>query len=100
MGLLVLGDRFLRRLHAALCILGLMGMTRRMQHTSTDPSWEPMLWVAGVGALIILAGIVFSDHPAGGSQLEPAIKGATCLAIPWDGRSPSNGRRPSPAALV
>src|SRR5438067_12284173 len=40
-----------------LYILGLMGMTRRMQHYD-DLSWQPWLLVAEVGALIILAGIV------------------------------------------
>ncbi len=37
--------------------LGLMGMTRRLQHTD-DPAWRPYLLVAAVGALIILCGIV------------------------------------------
>jgi cytochrome o ubiquinol oxidase subunit I len=36
--------------------LGLMGMTRRMQHYD-NPSWQPWLVVAAVGAVIILAGI-------------------------------------------
>jgi cytochrome o ubiquinol oxidase subunit 1 len=40
-----------------LYVLGLMGMTRRMQHYD-DLSWQPWLLVAAVGALIILAGIV------------------------------------------
>ena len=68
-----------------LYILGLMGMTRRMQHT-TDPSWEPMLWVAGVGALIILAGIVFQII-----QLVVSIRTRDqrrdLFGDPWDGRS-------------
>jgi cytochrome o ubiquinol oxidase subunit 1 len=62
-----------------------MGMTRRMQHT-TDPSWEPMLWVAGVGALIILAGIVFQII-----QLVVSIRTRDqrrdLFGDPWDGRS-------------
>jgi cytochrome o ubiquinol oxidase subunit I len=37
--------------------LGLMGMTRRMQHYD-DVSWQPWLIVAAVGALIILGGVV------------------------------------------
>ena len=37
--------------------LGLMGMTRRMQHTN-DLSWEPWLLVAVVGAFVIGLGIV------------------------------------------
>jgi len=40
-----------------LYLLGLMGMTRRMQHY-TDLSWQPYLIVAEAGALVILCGIV------------------------------------------
>jgi cytochrome o ubiquinol oxidase subunit 1 len=36
--------------------LGLMGATRRMQHYA-NPQWQPFMWVAGAGALVILAGI-------------------------------------------
>ncbi|HUD89146.1 MAG TPA: cytochrome o ubiquinol oxidase subunit I, partial [Xanthobacteraceae bacterium] len=37
--------------------LGLMGMTRRMQHYD-NAQWQPLLLVAAVGAAIILAGII------------------------------------------
>ncbi|WP_088343724.1 MULTISPECIES: cytochrome o ubiquinol oxidase subunit I [Rhodomicrobium] len=37
--------------------LGLMGMTRRMQHYD-DVTWQPWLIVAALGAFIILAGVV------------------------------------------
>ena len=40
-----------------LYILGLLGMTRRMQHYA-DLSWQPYLIVAEVGALVILCGIL------------------------------------------
>src|ERR1700736_2921469 len=40
-----------------LYVLGLLGMTRRMQHY-TQPEWYPWVLVAGVGALIILTGII------------------------------------------
>jgi cytochrome o ubiquinol oxidase subunit I len=40
-----------------LYVLGLLGMTRRMQHYA-DVSWQPYLIVAEVGALVILCGIV------------------------------------------
>ncbi|MDR6113705.1 MULTISPECIES: cytochrome o ubiquinol oxidase subunit I [unclassified Sphingomonas] len=40
-----------------LYVLGLMGMTRRMQHYDV-PGWHPWLLVAGVGALLILGGIM------------------------------------------
>jgi cytochrome o ubiquinol oxidase subunit I len=40
-----------------LYMLGLLGMTRRMQHY-TDLSWQPYLIVAEVGAIVILCGII------------------------------------------
>jgi cytochrome o ubiquinol oxidase subunit 1 len=39
-----------------LYVLGLMGMTRRMQHYA-DRAWQPYLIVAEIGALIIFCGI-------------------------------------------
>jgi cytochrome o ubiquinol oxidase subunit 1 len=40
-----------------LYVVGLMGMTRRMQHYDV-PEWHPWLLVAALGAAVILAGIV------------------------------------------
>src|SRR6266566_2797862 len=40
-----------------LYVLGLQGMTRRLQHIS-DPSWQPLLLVAEAGAVVIMAGIL------------------------------------------
>jgi cytochrome o ubiquinol oxidase subunit 1 len=40
-----------------LYVLGLEGMTRRMQHYDV-PAWRPWLLVAALGALVIFAGIV------------------------------------------
>jgi cytochrome o ubiquinol oxidase subunit 1 len=37
--------------------LGLMGMTRRLQHIP-DPSWQPLLLVAEAGAIVIFCGIL------------------------------------------
>ncbi|TWB37555.1 cytochrome o ubiquinol oxidase subunit I [Nitrospirillum pindoramense] len=37
--------------------LGMLGMTRRLQHYD-DPSWQPWLIVAAVGVALILAGIL------------------------------------------
>jgi len=39
--------------------LGLMGATRRMQHYA-DPGWQPLMLVALVGAIVILAGLVLT----------------------------------------
>jgi cytochrome o ubiquinol oxidase subunit 1 len=40
-----------------LYVLGLNGMTRRLQHIA-DPSWQPLLLVAEAGAILIFLGIV------------------------------------------
>ena len=65
--------------------LGLMGMTRRMQHT-TDLSWRPMLLVAEAGAVIIMLGIIFQVL-----QLVVSIRTRDrrrdVTGDPWDGRS-------------
>jgi cytochrome o ubiquinol oxidase subunit 1 len=65
--------------------LGLLGMTRRMQH-SVEPSWTPLLHLAAVGALIILAGIVCQIV-----QLVVSIRSrqdrCDVTGDPWDGRT-------------
>ena len=50
-----------------LYVLGLMGMTRRMQHYDV-PAWQPWLLVAAAGAAVILAGIVLPDRAARGQH--------------------------------
>jgi cytochrome o ubiquinol oxidase subunit 1 len=40
-----------------LYVLGLMGMTRRLEHIS-DPSWRPLLLVAELGAIVVFLAIV------------------------------------------
>jgi cytochrome o ubiquinol oxidase subunit 1 len=66
-------------------VVGLEGMTRRLQHYD-DPQWRPWLLVAGVGVLIILAGIV-----AQVAQLVVSIrsrdKRRDLTGDPWHGRS-------------
>ncbi len=68
-----------------LYVLGLMGMTRRMQQYDVA-AWRPWLLVAGVGALVILAGILLQV-----AQLVVSIKQRDSLrdvtGDPWDGRS-------------
>ncbi|MBV8688061.1 MAG: cytochrome o ubiquinol oxidase subunit I [Alphaproteobacteria bacterium] len=68
-----------------LYILGLMGATRRMQHYD-DPSWQPLMVVALVGAILILAGIVLT-----GVQLYVSIRTRDrrrdLTGDPWDGRT-------------
>jgi cytochrome o ubiquinol oxidase subunit 1 len=66
-----------------LYVLGLDGMTRRMQHYDRA-EWYPWVLIAGVGALIILAGIVLQLV-----QLAYSIRHRDQLreraADPWDG---------------
>ncbi|MBV9786500.1 MAG: cbb3-type cytochrome c oxidase subunit I, partial [Acidisphaera sp.] len=68
-----------------LYVLGLEGMTRRMQHYDV-PAWRPWLLVAAVGALIILAAIILQV-----AQLVVSIRQRESLrdelGDPWDGRS-------------
>jgi cytochrome o ubiquinol oxidase subunit 1 len=68
-----------------LYIVGLDGMTRRMQHY-TQPEWYPWILVAGVGALIILTGIILQV-----TQLTVSIRTRArrreLTGDPWDGRT-------------
>jgi cytochrome o ubiquinol oxidase subunit I len=66
-----------------LYLLGLMGMTRRMQHYD-NVSWQPWLVVAAIGAAIILAGIVCQVI-----QLVVSIRNRRLHLAPGD---PWNGR--------
>jgi cytochrome o ubiquinol oxidase subunit I len=68
-----------------LYVLGLMGMTRRMQHYDVA-AWRPWLLIAAGGAAIILIGIILQI-----AQLAVSIrrreKLSDCTGDPWDGRS-------------
>jgi cytochrome o ubiquinol oxidase subunit 1 len=68
-----------------LYVLGLMGMTRRMQHYDV-PAWHPWLLAAAAGAAIILLGIMFQI-----AQLVVSIRNRDSLrdetGDPWNGRS-------------
>jgi cytochrome o ubiquinol oxidase subunit 1 len=65
--------------------LGLLGMTRRMQHYA-DTSWQPYLIVAEVGALVILCGIIATI-----AQLVVSIRTRDqrrdLTGDPWNGRT-------------
>src|SRR3979411_1261070 len=68
-----------------LYVLGLLGMTRRMQHY-TQPEWYPAVLVAACGATLIMCGIVLQI-----AQLVVSIRRREKLrdetGDPWDGRS-------------
>ncbi|HUC65053.1 MAG TPA: cytochrome o ubiquinol oxidase subunit I [Stellaceae bacterium] len=68
-----------------LYVLGLMGMTRRLQHIP-DPSWRPLLLVAELGAVIIFCGILCQI-----AQLYVSIRTREqrrdVTGDPWNGRT-------------
>ncbi len=68
-----------------LYMLGLMGMTRRMQHYDVA-AWRPWTLVAAAGAAVILAGIICQI-----AQLVVSIRERDALrdttGDPWNGRS-------------
>jgi cytochrome o ubiquinol oxidase subunit 1 len=68
-----------------LYVVGLMGMTRRLQHYD-NPAWYPWLLVAMVGAVVILVGILLLVV-----QLVVSIRNREELrdttGDPWDGRA-------------
>ena len=68
-----------------LYVLGLEGMTRRMQHYDV-PAWRPWLLIAALGAVIILVGIILQIV-----QLVASIRHREDLrddtGDPWNGRS-------------
>jgi len=65
--------------------LGLMGMTRRLNHTD-NPAWTPFLLIAAVGAGVILLGIIFQLL-----QIVVSIaqrdRTRDLTGDPWDGRT-------------
>jgi len=79
-----------------LYVLGLEGMTRRLQHYD-EPQWHPWLLVAAGGALIILCGIVLQVV-----QLTVSIRSrhrrADTTGDVWDGRN-LEWATPSPPPL-
>ncbi len=68
-----------------LYVLGLMGATRRMQHYA-EADWQPLMWIAMAGALVVLLGIVLTAV-----QLVVSIRNREALrdrtGDPWNGRT-------------
>jgi cytochrome o ubiquinol oxidase subunit 1 len=65
--------------------LGLLGMTRRLQHTANS-AWHPWLLVAAAGAVVILVGIGATVAQVVVSVRSREKRRERC-ADPWDGRS-------------
>jgi cytochrome o ubiquinol oxidase subunit 1 len=68
-----------------LYMLGMMGMTRRLEHIP-DPSWQPLLLVAEAGAIVIFCGILCQI-----AQLYVSIRTREqrldLTGDPWNGRT-------------
>jgi cytochrome o ubiquinol oxidase subunit 1 len=68
-----------------LYVLGLMGMTRRLQHIP-EPSWQPLLLVAEVGAVVVFLGVLCQI-----AQLYVSIRTRErrrdLTGDPWNGRT-------------
>jgi cytochrome o ubiquinol oxidase subunit 1 len=68
-----------------LYVLGLLGMTRRLQHIA-DPSWRPWLLAAGAGAIVILCGVLCQI-----AQLYVSVRTRErrrdVTGDPWNGRT-------------
>jgi cytochrome o ubiquinol oxidase subunit 1 len=68
-----------------LYLLGMMGMTRRLQHIA-DPGWQPLLLVAEFGAIVIFCGILCQI-----AQLYVSIRTRErrrdLTGDPWNGRT-------------
>jgi cytochrome o ubiquinol oxidase subunit 1 len=68
-----------------LYVLGLMGMTRRLEHIP-DPSWQPLLLVAEAGAIIIFLAVLCQI-----AQLYVSIRTREArrdlTGDPWNGRT-------------
>jgi cytochrome o ubiquinol oxidase subunit 1 len=68
-----------------LYVVGLLGMTRRMQHFD-QPEWYPWILASGAGALLVMLGIAFQV-----AQLTISIRTRARrrepTGDPWDGRT-------------
>jgi cytochrome o ubiquinol oxidase subunit 1 len=68
-----------------LYVLGLMGATRRMQHYA-DPTWQPLMVLALIGAVVIFIGILLTV-----AQLVVSIRTRELrrdlTGDPWNGRT-------------
>jgi cytochrome o ubiquinol oxidase subunit 1 len=69
-----------------LYLLGFMGASRRLNHYSASTGWHPLFVTAGIGALIILAGVIFQVLQIRAS-IKERHKNRDTTGDPWDGRT-------------
>lgn len=68
-----------------LYILGFMGATRRLDHYAASTGWQPLFIVAGIGALVVAAGVGFQLLQVVVSIWQRKQHIAT--GDPWNGRT-------------
>jgi cytochrome o ubiquinol oxidase subunit 1 len=78
-----------------LYILGIMGATRRLDHYDASMGWQQLFIVAGVGVMVVIAGIGFIllQHVVSFIQRKQNLD---TTGDPWDGRT-LEWSTPSPA---
>lgn len=69
-----------------LYVLGLMGATRRLDHYDASTGWQGLFIVAGIGALIIAAGVALQLLQLGYS-IWKRNDNRDLTGDPWDGRT-------------
>lgn len=69
-----------------LYVLGLMGMTRRLNHYAASTGWHPFLLVAALGAAVIACGIFLQIFDIVTSIINHKKQRDT-TGDPWDGRT-------------
>jgi len=69
-----------------LYILGLMGATRRLDHYSASLGWQPLFIVAGIGVLVIAAGVAVQVWQVIYSTVKRK-ENRDYSGDPWDGRT-------------
>ena len=69
-----------------LYVLGMLGMTRRLNHYGADTGWQPFLIIAAIGAAIIALGVAFQVLQILVS-IKDRKKNLDLTGDPWDGRT-------------
>lgn len=69
-----------------LYMLGFMGATRRLDHYEASTGWNPLFIVVGIGALIILCGVLIQMYGLFQS-IKDRKKNVDLTGDPWNGRT-------------
>jgi len=69
-----------------LYMLGFMGATRRLDHYEASTGWQPLFIVVGIGALIILCGVIIQMYGLYRS-IKNRKQNLDTTGDPWNGRT-------------